>query len=163
MIKNNSEHTFIFPEIPVRAVCLVLQRLNQLHCWSISSEMLSPDSQTALVSIVYYIFLSSKHLSLFWKLGPFNTKSISIPTPFYWWILLHLIYVWEQTQMSRDNSQSICYIHARKQKKLYVKHQCSKKYWIFTFRAMNFFDIMAEAVLSIEKSCLVPRAFEHIL
>ena len=27
--------------------------------------------------------------------------------------------------------QSICY-HARKQKKLYVKHQCSKRYWIFT-------------------------------
>ena len=27
---------------------------------------------------------------------------------------------------------------------------------------MNFFDIMAEAVLSIEKSCLVAHTFEHI-
>ena len=29
MIKSNSEHTFIFPEIPVKAICLILQRLNQ--------------------------------------------------------------------------------------------------------------------------------------
>ena len=27
---------------------------------------------------------------------------------------------------------------------------------------MNFFNIMAEAVLSIEKSCLVAHTFEHI-
>ena len=26
MIKNNSEHAFIFPEIPVKAICLMLQR-----------------------------------------------------------------------------------------------------------------------------------------
>ena len=29
MIKNNSEDTFILPEIPVRAIYLMLQRLNQ--------------------------------------------------------------------------------------------------------------------------------------
>ena len=28
-MKNNSEHTFIFPEMPARALCLILQRLNQ--------------------------------------------------------------------------------------------------------------------------------------
>ena len=54
-------------------------------------------------------------------------------------------------------------LHALKQKKLYVKHQCSKKYWIFTFRVMNFPYIMSEAVLSIEKSCPAAHAFEHIL
>ena len=54
-------------------------------------------------------------------------------------------------------------IHAIKQKKLYLTQQCSKKYWIFTFRAMNLSGIMAEAVFSIEKSCIVPHAFEHIL
>ena len=51
--------------------------------------------------------------------------------------------------------------HTRKQKKLYVKHQCGKKYLIFIFRAMDFSDIMAEAVLSIEKSCLVVHAFKR--
>ena len=56
-------------------------------------------------------------------------------------------------------------IHARKRKKLYVKHHCSKKYWIFTFRAMKFSDILAEALLSTEKSCLLAHAtyFEAVL
>ena len=67
--------------------------------------------------------------------------------------------MWEQIQVSRDNSQNFA-MYATKQKKLYVKHQCSKKYWIFTFRAMNFSDIMAEAVLSTKESCAL--AFERI-
>ena len=56
MIKNNSEHTFIFPEIPVRAICLVLQRLNQptllVHgsgVWHRHADCLL--TQTALVAL----------------------------------------------------------------------------------------------------------------
>ena len=57
---------------------------------------------------------------------------------------------------------AIATMHDRKQKKLYVKHQCSKKYWIFNFRDMNFSDIMAEAVLSTEKTCLVSHATHFV-
>ena len=29
MMKTNSEYTFIFPEVPVKALCLMMQSLNQ--------------------------------------------------------------------------------------------------------------------------------------
>ena len=51
IIKNNPEHTFIFPKIPVRALYLMLQRLNSeiehytvgllvLACWLLSLRLL---------------------------------------------------------------------------------------------------------------------------
>ena len=75
-MNKNSEHTFIFPEIRVKTLCLMLQSLNQstlllvhivLACWLLT--------ETVLVNIIYYVFLSSKHLTLFSKLGCHNTKS----------------------------------------------------------------------------------------
>ena len=50
MIKSDSEHTLIFPELPVRALCLMLQRLNQptLLDHSSGTGMLT---QTALVAL----------------------------------------------------------------------------------------------------------------
>ena len=65
--KNSSEHIFICPEIPLWELCLMLQRLNQPTLSVHQLCMLTPDSQTALVNITYYIFLSSKHLRLFFK------------------------------------------------------------------------------------------------
>ena len=43
------------------------------------------------------------------------------------------------------------------------KTSLSQKILNITFRAINFSDIITEAVLSIEKSCLVAHAFEQIL
>ena len=128
-----------------------------LACWLLTLKLF-------LLALLITFFCLQSIRVFFSKLGPFNIKSISIPTPFYQWILLHLTSL---TCGNKDKCPETIHkvfaIHVRKQKKLYVKHQCSKKYWIFTFRAMNFSDIMAEAVLSIEKSCLVAHAFEHIL
>ena len=75
-MNKNSEQTIIFPEIRVKALCLMLQSLKQstlllvhivLACWLLT--------ETVLVDIIYYVFLSSKHLTLFSKLGRYNTKS----------------------------------------------------------------------------------------
>ena len=64
--------------------------------------------------------------------------------------------------VQRQFTKYLLYLHARKWEKLYVKHQHSKKYRMFTFRAMNFSDIMAEAVLSTQKSCLIAHATHFV-
>ena len=109
---KNSEYTFVFPEMPVKTLCLMLLSLNQptllVHirptCWLLT--------ETALVSITSYIFLSSSRL--FSKLGFYITKS----SPFQLlssgefccsWLSS---YISEKIEMSRDNS-------------------INKKYWIF--------------------------------
>ena len=78
-MNKNSEYTFIFPEICLKALCLMLQSLNQstlllvhlvLACWLLT--------ETVLVNIIYYVFLSSKNLTLFSKLGRYNTKSSTL-------------------------------------------------------------------------------------
>ena len=73
MIKNNSEHTFIFPEIPVKAICLLLQRLNQPTLLVHSPGTGNADcllTQTALMALAITFFMSSKHLRLFFKTKP---------------------------------------------------------------------------------------------
>ena len=114
MMKSDSEYTFIFPEILIKAkLCLMMQSLNQpallVHglacCWLLGQTVLS---------ITYYIFLSSEHLRFFLKWSSYNTKL----SPFkllssskFCWIWLRYSYMWEQMQMSSDTS-------------------INKKYWI---------------------------------
>ena len=106
-MKSNSEYTFIFPEILIKAaLCLMMQSLNQpallVHvlacCWLLGQTVLS---------ITYYIFLSSEHLRFFLKWSSYNTKL----SPFkllssskFCWIWLRYSYMWEQMQMSSDTS-----------------------------------------------------------
>ena len=114
MMKSDSEYTFIFPEILIKAaLCLMMQSLNQpallVHvlafCWLLTQTVLS---------ITYYIFVPSKHLRFFFKWSSYNTKL----SPFkllssskFCWIWLRYSYMWEQMQMSSDTS-------------------INKKYWI---------------------------------
>ena len=65
-----------------------------LACWLLTLKLL-------LLALPITFFCLQSIRGFFSKLDPFNTKSISIPTPFYQWILLHLTYVREQIQMSR--------------------------------------------------------------
>ena len=65
LLKNNSEYSFIFPETPVKALCLMMQSLNQPTLLFLrGSGMLAADSNCSYsLSIMYYIFLSSKQLA----------------------------------------------------------------------------------------------------
>ena len=61
--KKNSEDKFIFPEIPVRALCLMLQRLNQPTLLVHSSGTGMADgllTQTALAALpITFLYLQS--------------------------------------------------------------------------------------------------------
>ena len=114
MMKSDSEYTFIFPEILIKAkLCLMMQSLNQpallVHvlacCWLLGQTVLS---------ITYYIFVPSKHLRFFLKWSSYNTKLSSfklLSSSKFCWIWLRYSYMWEQMQMSSDTS-------------------INKKYWI---------------------------------
>ena len=82
MIKNNSKHTFIFPETPVRSILSDVAEVEPIYtvgpylvlvCWLLI--------QTDLVSITYLHFFCLQSIEGFFpKLGPYNTNIISIPT-----------------------------------------------------------------------------------
>ena len=85
-----------------------------------------------LVSITYYIISVFKAFeALFSKLGPFSklkSSPFQLPSSSEFcctWLMCGNKYKNAQRQFTK---YFICY-HARKQKKLYVKHQCSKKCW----------------------------------
>ena len=122
-MNKNSEFTFIFPEIPVKALCLMLQSLNQptlllvhivLACWLLT--------ETVLVNIIYYVFLSSKHLALFSKLAPYNTKS----SPFQLLSSSKFCCTW---RVDACGSKYKCP----------ADNSINKKYWIFTLELWQNF------------------------
>ena len=84
MIKNNSKHTFIFPETPVRSILSDVAEVEPIYtvgpylvlvCWLLI--------QTDIDSINYLQFFVFKEIKFFFsKLGPYNPKIISIPISF---------------------------------------------------------------------------------
>ena len=59
LLKNNSEYSFIFPEIPVKAFWWCRAWTNLHCCWILAAELNCSYS----LSIMYNIFRSSKHLA----------------------------------------------------------------------------------------------------
>ena len=116
MINNNSEHTFKFPEIHVRALWLMLQRLNQPTLfspdgWSISG-MLIPDFQTALVSIgILQQKKQTGGLRIYFSENPlgnfrFVTLPLEIPekTSYHAWKFSKI--VWHPLEVPRSKSKT---------------------------------------------------------
>ena len=98
MIKNNSEHTFIFLKIPVRALCLMLQRLNQLASRGIG-----------IASVFFSLTLLSKlsWLNVFSDLIRFSTlssKLFSYKSYILFQSLVHLLTLWQKLYFRLRNS-----------------------------------------------------------
>ena len=118
MIKNKSKHTSILPDVaeiePISTVGLYLV----LVCWLLI--------QTDLVSITYLHFFVFKEFKAFF----FKSRSLQHQNHLHFNLFLassEFCCTW--LTCGRQFTKSI-YYHVRKQKKLYVKQQYSKKYWI---------------------------------
>ena len=86
MVKNNSEHTFIFPEIGTcKSTLSDIAEVKPTYTvgpWFWHRHGLPADSNCSRVALPITFFCLQSIQAFFSKLGPYNTKIISIPTPF---------------------------------------------------------------------------------
>ena len=96
MIKSNSEHTFIFLKIPVRALCLMLQRLNQLASQGIASVFFS----LTLLSKLSWLNVFSDMI----KFYTLSSKLFSYKTYILFQSPVHLLTLWQKLYFRLGNS-----------------------------------------------------------